>query len=110
MIYLADTGQHGLFIGLVRSMPYGDKLGHLVLFGLLALLANVGTRFRITKIFGVRLFTGTLFVSLFMVVEELSQCCFPTRTLDAMDLFADFVGVLSFAALSLYLRASMDRQ
>ena len=109
VIYMADTGQHSLFFDLVKSIPYGDKLGHLVLFGFLTLGANVGTKFKIIKIFGLRLFLGAVLVSLFVVGEELSQYFVPSRTLDVIDLFADFIGVLTFVAISLYMKSNIDR-
>ncbi len=41
VIYLANTGQSSIFFQLVRVIPYGDKLGHLFLFGFLILGLNV---------------------------------------------------------------------
>jgi len=40
----ATVGRHNMFVGLVIAIPYGDKVGHFMLFGLLSLVAIGATR------------------------------------------------------------------
>ena len=100
VIFMANTGQNTIFFDFVRSIPYGDKLGHLLLFGTLVLGANIGTRFKSMNVWGGRVYIGTAAVTLFVIAEELSQSFVPARTMDVMDLCADVVGIAAFTALS----------
>ncbi|WP_226669191.1 VanZ family protein [Microbulbifer aggregans] len=100
VIYLANTGQQSIFFDLVRLIPYGDKFGHLGLFGILTLLANFASKFKVFKLGKINVFWGTSAVFVFVTVEELSQHFMPTRTLDIYDYTADMVGILFFTWLS----------
>lgn len=99
VIYLADTGSSGL-VTLVHQVPYGDKLGHVLLYGLLTLLLNLALEMHTLRLGRLRLFFGTFAVSLFALLEELSQAWLPYRTLDVQDLLADACGIGGFTLLS----------
>ncbi|MCF6458594.1 VanZ family protein [Pseudoalteromonas sp. MMG024] len=100
IIYLANTGQHSIFFELVRLIPYGDKVGHLGLFGVLTLLANLATKFKVFKLGKIKIFCGSAIVFVFVTFEELSQHFLPTRTFDIFDYAADMLGILLFTWLS----------
>ncbi|BDY04651.1 VanZ family protein [Ferrimonas sp. YFM] len=100
VIYLADTGQSSIFFSLVRQLPYGDKLGHFALFGLLTLGLNLVTGGRSWCCGPLNLYWGATLVFVVAALEELSQAWFPNRTLDITDLMADVVGILVFSWLS----------
>jgi len=100
IIYKVDTGQDSLFFDLIRDVPYGDKMGHFILFGLLVLGVNIATKFKQVKIGAINIFVGTVLVFMFVLVEELSQYFLPMRTLDIMDLCADIAGIILFSAIS----------
>lgn len=104
VIFMADTGQPLIFFDLVRTLPYGDKIGHLALFGTLTLGANIGSALRTVRIGPLHVYIGTLGVLLFAVAEEASQYYFPTRTLDGMDLLADVIGIGGATLISCYAR------
>lgn len=89
-----------MFFELVRLIPYGDKAGHMLLFGFLTLFANVATSFGSIRIGKVHCYWGTIVVIVFVAVEELSQALIPTRTLDAADFAADMIGILVFTIIS----------
>lgn len=93
IIFLADTGRTSVFFDLVKTIPYGDKVGHACLFGTLTFGINLGLSFRRWKILGLNLHVGTIFVVAFVVLEELSQARFPNRTVDPFDLLADAAGI-----------------
>lgn len=94
IIFMANTGRRTMFFDLSQAIPYGDKLGHAVLYGGLALLINGASRFKTYGIGRVLIYIGTLVVILFVVIEELAQGLIPTRTLDALDLGADALGLV----------------
>jgi VanZ family protein len=100
VIYLANTGGHSVFFDLVRAIPYGDKVGHFCLFGALTFIATVGLKFKTFRFLKLNIYYGAAFVLLFVIVEELSQGVIPSRTLDAMDLLADFIGIGCAALLA----------
>ncbi len=101
IIYLANTGGHSVFFDLIRGIPYGDKVGHFCLFGLLTFIATVGLKFKTFSLVNFRVYYGAALVLLFVIFEELSQAFIPARTLDSMDLLADFFGI-GFASLFAY--------
>lgn len=100
MIYLANTGGHSVFFNIVRTTRDGDKIGHFVLYGLAALGLNLSWRFRTVQCLGLRVYWGTLVVSIFVILEECSQAYIPNRTLDARDLYADAAGIFTFTVLT----------
>lgn len=96
IIYLANTGQSSVFFNFVASIPFGDKLGHFGLFGLLSLGANFAFKLKTFQVKNLRLYAGSLLVLLFVILEELSQYFIPNRTLDIADFFADALGIIAF--------------
>jgi len=113
IIFLADTADHNFAFRLVGQVPYGDKVAHAVLYGVMALLLNYAlgfTRVRLPthlikpfpKILGALAnapYMGSIIVLAFATLEELSQYYIPSRTFDMGDLLADFVGVALFSFL-----------
>ena len=94
IIVISDTGTPNIFIDSVRAIPYGDKLGHMSLYGVLAALVQLSLSQKSRNHFGLPL--GCALVLLFALLEELSQGFFPsTRTVDIGDVAADFLGVYS---------------
>jgi polysaccharide biosynthesis protein VpsQ len=100
IIYSADTGEDNVFINLVHRIPFGDKLGHVGLYGGLAFLLNRVLEAKAWRLWGWNLQLGSVLVFGFAVLEEISQGWFDTRNLDGWDVFADFVGVLSASVLT----------
>ncbi|WP_010382017.1 VanZ family protein [Pseudoalteromonas rubra] len=95
VIYLANTGQDSIFFDLVRSIPNGDKLGHIGLFGTLTVLFIVSFKFR-SLVFGkVHIYYGAVIVLTLVCLEELSQAFISARTFDLFDMVANIVGILS---------------
>jgi len=108
VIYLADTGGIAVFSPIVSAIPYGDKVGHFSLFGLLTLAANMATfgkklTLGLPKKGPIFVYLGSFAVSVFVLLEELSQGFIATRTLDYRDLLADAAGIFVFSIVSYYL-------
>ena len=100
IIYLANTGQPSLFFELVKILPLGDKLGHFFLFGILTLGTNILSNYKKLKIGTATFHAGTLGVTVFVVIEEISQIFLPTRTFDMHDFVANLLGILVFTIIT----------
>jgi len=101
IIVLADTGNLGI-LDFIYQIPYADKLGHFILYGILVLLINL-TLFRSIRSQNqnrIVLLSG-LTLALLIGLEELSQQNFPSRTFDLVDLSASYLGVIFFSWLAL---------
>lgn len=99
IIVASDMGGPNILIDSVRAVPYGDKLGHMSLYGVLAVLVNFSYKPNNHKYLGLPI--GCALVLVFALLEELSQYFFPsTRMLDIKDALADCVGVYLAAWIS----------
>ena len=99
IIFLADTANHNFAFRLVGHIPYGDKVMHALLYGVMALLLNYGLNFKSKKIFGFSMQVGALIVLTFAGLEEITQYWLPSRTCDVFDFVADTVGVVLFSLI-----------
>ena len=103
IIFKANTADYNFAFRLIGDIPYGDKLMHGLLFGLMAWALNYSLDFKhihIKKPFSLRLQLGAILVLFFATLEEISQLFIISRTFDMGDLLADFVGVVLFSLLS----------
>ena len=100
IIYLANTGGTSIFFELIKHIPYGDKVGHCLLFGTLTFLANITLKFKTIKLGRFSVYIGSCLVAVFVLGEEISQGFIPSRTLDIADLMADGVGIGLFSYLT----------
>lgn len=94
VIYQADTGAENRLFILVETLPLGDKLGHIFLYGVLAFLLSLSLKRRTHRLGGWSLNRGSLLVLAFAIAEEFSQQFFATRTPDVGDLIADLAGIV----------------
>lgn len=92
-IVAANLGISHPGIVLVRALPYGDKIGHIVLFGTLTLLLSLALGARRVGFAGRSWPPATVGLVAFVIVEEASQGLLSNRTLDPADLMANFVGI-----------------
>jgi len=97
VVVFADTGHLGI-LGIANSIPYGDKAGHFILYGILTLLVDLtilqarGNSNRSRLVFRVGLILAVL-----IGLEEYSQKFFPSRTFSLVDLAASYFGVIFFS-------------
>ena len=99
IIYLADTANHNFAFRLIGHIPYGDKLMHALLYGIMALFLNFGVKYKSYKWLGFNMQLGAVLVLVFATIEEISQYWLPSRTFDLVDLLADFFGVILFSLI-----------
>ncbi|MCH9739791.1 MAG: VanZ family protein [Epsilonproteobacteria bacterium] len=97
IIFLADSADDNFAFTLIGHIPYGDKVMHGVLYGVMALLLNYGLNFKSYLLFGFHMQLGAIIVLTFAGLEELSQYWLPSRTCDIGDFVADMVGVVLFS-------------
>ena len=101
IIILADTGNLG-GLSILYHIPFADKVGHLILYGILALLVNL-TIFRAAPLQNrkwIAILSGAI-LALLIGLEELSQRSFSNRTFDLVDLSASYLGVIFFSWLAM---------
>jgi len=110
IIYLANTAQSSIFFEFVASLPYGDKLGHFCLFGFLTLGANFAFKLKSYKLLSFNVYIGSIAVFLLIIIEELSQYFIPSRTLDATDLLADIVGIITFSLVTKFISKCTEQE
>lgn len=108
VIYLANIGQNSIFFQLIASIPYGDKIGHFCLFGLLTLATNLALKYKSIAVSSVEIFLGTILVLSFVVIEEFSQYFIPNRSFDLIDLSADFIGIVFFNTVTIFFRTRFN--
>lgn len=93
MIFMANLNRENLIMSIGHRVPSGDKIGHFMLFGLLALFLNSALKFRKVPVFKHKFYLGSMLVALFAIGEEFSQLFFENRTFDWVDLVFDFWGI-----------------
>ncbi len=94
IIYIANTGNNSIFFDFVHSLPFGDKIGHFMLFGSLNFIGILSLKFKTLSFKAIKIYRATLFVVLFVLIEEVSQNYIANRTFDFLDLTADFIGII----------------
>lgn len=88
----ADGGRLPPFLRALYSFPNGDRVGHVVLYGILALLL-AGAFPRSFALGRFRLPFSIAALLAFGVAEECSQSLFTTRTADFVDLLCSCTGI-----------------
>ena len=92
IIALADRGMMPGWMTGCAEFPYGDNVGHFILFGILSLVCTVATRFKRVRFLG-PFFLGCAVTLVFVTLEEFSQLLIPSRTFSLSDLAADYAGI-----------------
>ncbi len=100
IIYEADKGIDNPLIKLGEKIPLGDKIGHFMIYGLLALLLNFTLSNHKLTIRRVTVYTSIVIVLSFAILEEITQIAFASRTFDLIDILFDVLGVIFFMFLS----------
>lgn len=106
--FMSNTGQDMIVNEIANAIPYGDKVGHFGIYGLLTLFTNYAFKFRH---FGDNVINqyGALLVLLFSTSEEFSQLFFSLRTFSLLDMLANVSGVVVFTLLSMHLGKNSRR-
>jgi VanZ family protein len=104
VIILADLGKLGI-LGVINKIPFGDKAGHFILYGIMTLLLDL-TFMRSLPNRNAKLIVFLLGIVLVLIIglEEYSQQFFAKRTYDLVDLTFSYLGVISFSWVSLKIK------
>src|SRR4051812_22030479 len=104
LIAAADTNELGP-LKVVYSFQYGDKAGHFVLLGTLALLVDLALLQVLPKSNPLTLLlAGSSVIAALISLEEMSQLWVPTRNPDWFDLLASYTGIVAGTLAALALR------
>lgn len=101
IIYTADQGQVHPYLKQIRDFPYGDKIAHFTLYGLLALMVNLAINNKRIKVLNYQPLLGSFLIAVFAIVEEFTQIAFVTRNFELMDMLCDILGIGLFSKISL---------
>jgi hypothetical protein len=104
IILIADSGHGPDTWPLISTIQGADKVGHAVLFGIMALLADLTLRGRGIPRGKPVVPMGSAAVALFAIAEEFSQRFIPGRTFDTGDLAAGLAGIAAAAILAWLLK------
>lgn len=97
IVVAAGTGGTNQTFSFITRYPYGDKIGHFGLMGMLALVADLALRMRNVRVGALHVPLAPAVVALLVTLEELSQRWLPgKRTFDLLDLAADAGGIVVF--------------
>ena len=104
IIVLADRGALPSVLQFWNDLPFGDKAGHFILYGILTLLIDLTLirSFRFQSRKRVAVISG-LILAVLIGLEEFSQRYFSSRTSSLTDLSASYLGVIFFSWLALRL-------
>ncbi len=109
IITIANRGEGHRWWSFIHTIPYGDKLGHIGLMGLLCLLCNLAItprRFRFLPAFVTRV---TIVLFALITLEELSQAFISTRNCDLLDWLADVLGLALGQGAAILIRRSFPQ-
>lgn len=91
IIYLANID--AIPMRYLYAIPNFDKVGHFTLFGMLSFFVNRAMGCRRKELLGNVVLVGSLWVTSFVVLEEVSQIFIESRNFDISDLMYDMVGI-----------------
>lgn len=95
VIILADNDAIPPIIRALYDFPYGDKLGHFILYGLLSLILTLTFLRALPNRDPKRVTLSVgLILALAITAEEYSQQYFSARTFDLVDLTASYLGLI----------------
>ena len=109
IISSANTKTDNGLLSLSASIPYGDKIGHFFVMGLLALLVNLLLNSRRQSIGKREFLLGSLIIAGIVTAEEFTQIFIPSRTFSLFDLVADYAGIMILGRLAVGLSRQRRR-
>ncbi len=110
IIFTADSRGTNYF-EFINLLPFGDKIGHFCLMGMLSLLVNLVLQARTIQARKLSFLLGSLAVAAIVALEEFSQILMPDRrTFDLYDLAADLAGIFIGGAIACFIAAKRFRQ
>jgi polysaccharide biosynthesis protein VpsQ len=103
VVVIANRGEGDDWWPFISRIPFGDKAGHLGLFGMLSLLCNLAFPRKIPSRLPFFITRATLALLSIISLEELSQAFIPARSLDIADWLADLLGLACGQTLAFFI-------
>ena len=100
IVFIANLGLGPVYFPFIYNYPGMDKVGHLILMGILSYLVNTLLRGEKIRVLSLSFLKGSLMVFLVVVLEELSQIFLTYRAFSLLDLIADLVGIIIFGRIA----------
>ena len=101
LIVLADMGKLHFLLRVMTSIPYGDKVAHFFLIGVLSFLVNRTAMQLFPRQSPQRMsMIVTLFLLAMFTIEEVSQAPISGRDASFADLVTNYAGIVFFALLA----------
>lgn len=94
IMLLADLGM--LPLKFLAQIPYYDKIGHIILYGIASFLCHRATAKKMMAIFHYPIPLGPFIFSIFTIAEEMLQAILPHRTASVEDLLCSMLGIILF--------------
>lgn len=93
VIFWANTRTMPTLMRQIYIFPFGDKLGHFVLYAILAYLLTAAMPFKKLSIGKITIPLGVVLALSLATLEEFSQLFIPSRTADWLDLTSGYLGI-----------------
>jgi VanZ family protein len=103
IVIVANLGLSPQFFPFIYQIPWGDKLGHFILMGLLSFLLNMITNAPRIQVFSLDILKISLIVMIIVTIEEFSQLILKYRGFSPLDLIFDYTGIFIFGRFALIL-------
>jgi hypothetical protein len=107
IIVAADRGAMPPVIAALYAFPGGDKVGHFLLMGGLALLVNLSLSSRTVTILSRQVLLGSVLVAAVVTIEECTQALSANRTFSLLDLGFGYAGIVCAGYLGNWLQRAM---
>lgn len=99
VISAANNGAELMLFKFVAAIPFGDKIGHFLIFLLITICTNIVINAKQVFIYGKHYSLAFLLIGLLATSEEFSQIFIASRSFDWIDLTASLGGVWCGAKL-----------
>lgn len=109
IIIIANRGEGNNWWAFINGIPFGDKVGHLGLVGMLSLLCNLAVHPRRITWLPRFITLTTLVLFVLLSLEEIAQAFLPYRTCDLFDWLADLAGLAFGQIIALTIRERFFR-
>lgn len=105
-IVVTILANKGLIPAVLKVIPYYDSIGHFVLFGIYAFLAQMACKGRKYKSIPI----GSGMIAVYAIMDEFLQKLSPNRTFDLHDLFFSLLGVSVATFMYIYYKVKLAHQ
>ena len=100
IVIVANLGLGPFLFPFVYYIPWGDKLGHFILMGILSFLVNLAMGASKVRIYSKYILKGSLLVLVVVTLEEFTQLFLKFRGFSMIDLISDYAGIVAFGKLA----------